>query len=333
MLVLSDVTQYKSLYAALTAAVTIGNFDGCHRGHRCLIDAVHRLAASHAVTVAMTFAPRPDAHFRSGAAEPLLFTDAQKSRALREAGLACQVVQRFDESFATQSHTDFYDRYLREALAAVALVVGYNFRFGRGREGDAAYLAQRARADRVRFEVGEAALHAGGAISSTRIRETLRATGDVAAAAAMLGRPYMLEGEIRRGDQLGRQLGVPTANLEAVDQLIPRFGVYAGWVQIATRAEPDAPPPLLGRPPGAIPAVFSLGIRPTLTSQGAPPVRIEAHLLAGHYGADEHYGLRAGYYLTHRLRDELRFDSLDELKGRMAADIDEAKRLLAAERP
>ena len=141
----------------------------------------------------------------------------------------------------------------------------------------------------------------------------------------MLGRPYLLEGTIRRGDQLGRTIGTPTANLEDVGQLLPHFGIYAGYVWLAPKA--DSRPPVTATPQDAVPAVFSIGIRPTLDS-ARPPVRIEAHLLEGSYGPDELYGRRAGYYLTDRIRDEEKLSGLGELKLWIARDIKEAKRLL-----
>jgi riboflavin kinase/FMN adenylyltransferase len=310
-------------------AVTIGNFDGCHLGHQRLISAV-RVEAERAAaqSVALTFDPRPDAFFSGVAKETLLFTPAQKARALAELGIERHLVQRFDERFSTLSHDEYYG-VLRRDLGAAAVVVGYDFHFGHKRRGDTAYLIERGRADGMRVQIGEAVLFEAEAISSTRLRHSLVETGAVEAAAAMLGRPYCLEGEVRRGDQLGRQLGVPTTNLEGIDQLVPRFGIYAGYVWLAPREEPDAPPPIMRVPAAAIPAVFSIGIRPTLDNP-QPPVRIEAHLLAGRYGPNEHYGLRTGYYLTHRLRDELRFDSLEDLKAQMARDIARARDLTAS---
>jgi len=311
------------------SAVTIGNFDGCHLGHQQLLAAARRYAAAlEAQSVAVTFRPRPEAFFKGLAAEPLLFTEEQKTRALAELAIAYQVAQPFDLALSSMGYEAFYESCLKTILGAVALVVGDNFRFGQGRQGNAAFLADRGRADGLEVTIGEAAQWAGERISSSRVRAALRADGDVTAATAMLGRPYMLEGVIAQGDQLGRQLGVPTANLEDVSQLLPRYGIYAGYVWLAAPARSADRPPVMHLPSDAIPAVFSFGIRPTLKSEH-PPVRLEAHLLAGTYGLGELYGRRAGYYLTHHLRDELTFANLDELKARIAQDIDEAKRVLS----
>ncbi len=323
--IVSDFAHFSPETAALGTAVTIGNFDGCHVGHQLLILSALGLAKGLGGTpVAVTFTPRPEAFFR-GSVDEVLFTPEQKSRAFAELGIQRQVVQTFDEAFSRLSHERFYEDLLCHRLGARALVVGDNFRFGHQRLGDAAWLRARAVADGFLVTVHRSAIVADAPVSSTRIRETLRASGNVKAAAEMLGRPYLLEGIIRKGDQLGRTIGTPTANLEEVGQLLPRFGIYAGYVWLAKNSSER--PVVMKRPDDAIPAVFSIGIRPTLDAKN-PPVRIEAHLLAGTFGADEFYGRRAGYYLTDRIRDEAKLDGLDELKKWIARDVAEAKRLL-----
>ncbi len=327
-------------FAATTGnrtAVTVGNFDGCHLGHQALVRAAvghgERLAA---LPTAVTFSPRPDAFFRLGQGsegpmartgeEPLLFTEAQKTRAFGELGIAQHLVQTFDAAFSRVTAEAFYQRLLKDRLGAAAVAVGDNFRFGYNRGGNAATLAAWAERDGIACTICPAASYEGTRISSTRVREALTRAGDVRAATAMLGRPYLLEGVIRRGDQLGRQLGVPTANLEGVSQLLPRFGIYAGYVWLAETADAADRPPVLSVPANAHPAVFSLGIRPTL-GQEKPPVRVEAHILDGDgaYGPDALYGLRAGYYLTDWLRGEERFPGMDELKAQMRIDIEQAR--------
>jgi riboflavin kinase/FMN adenylyltransferase len=314
----------RDLPPAPARAVTVGTFDGCHQGHQALIAALQAAAAERRLpAVALTFDPRPEAFLRGMVGEPLLFSRAQKERALGELGLDGAVVLAFDAALASLTHEAFYADHLRERLNAAVIAVGYNFRFGRERLGDAAYLQRVGARDGVSVIVTDAAARDGGVTSSTRIRLTLKQDGDVAAAARLLGRPYMLEGFIERGDQLGRQLGVPTANLGGCTQLLPKLGIYAGHVWLSER---DAPP-LMRLPADAIPAVFSIGMRPTVT-QPTPVPRLEAHLLSGTYGADALYGQRAGFYLSHRLRDEMKLPDLDALKAQMQADIALARRLL-----
>lgn len=327
-----NITDIKSRRndAAHRSAVTIGNFDGCHLGHRQLVEGVLALGRElKAKTVAMTFRPRPDVFFGGlAAAEPLLFTEEQKSRALQELGIEEQHAQPFDKEFASLSPEAFYQTVLRQQLGAAGLVVGYDFRFGCQRRGDAKLLQEWATRDQVHVVIGEAMTHDGLPISSTRIRALLQAEGAVEQASVMLGRPYMLEGVIRQGDQLGRQLGVPTVNLEGITQLVPRYGIYAGWVALARHDALNQRPPVMRVPDDAIPAVFSLGVRPTVAA-AKPSLRVEAHLVQGTYGPNQHYGLRAGFYLAHRLRDEKRFSSLEELKHHMHQDISEARKLLS----
>lgn len=323
--IVSDFAHFSPEIAARGTAVTIGNFDGCHLGHQGLIALTRGHAQRLGATpVAVTFSPRPEAFFKGGK-DPVLFSDEQKTRALGELGIERQIVQRFDDEFSRLTHDRFYEDHLKRRLGAKAVVVGDNFRFGHHRAGDAAWLSRQAKADGLAVTVGDAAGEGGDRISSTRIRDALQATGDVRALQKMLGRPFLLEGTIRKGDQLGRTIGTPTANLEGVAQLLPRFGIYAGYVWLAPHA--SARPKIMTQSEGAVPAVFSIGIRPTLDAQD-PPVRIEAHLLTGSYGKDELYGRYAGYYLTDRIRDEAKLDGLEELKKWIARDVGEARRLL-----
>jgi riboflavin kinase/FMN adenylyltransferase len=330
MLITTDFAALDAPQAAAgrKSAVTIGNFDGCHLGHQALVRRAVELATRNgAQATAVTLTPHPDCFFRGEQAVPLLFTREQKERAFAELGLERHVLQTFDAAFARVSHEEFYQDHLRRRLGMAALTVGGNFRFGRGRGGDTAYLQERGRHDGVEVVIDPGVAYGGEPISSTRLRHVLAEAGDVQAAAAMLGRPFMLEGVIEKGDQLGRTLGVPTANLERIAQLVPRFGVYAGYIWLSPAG--NARPAVIRRDPAAVRAVFGIGVRPSVAQQGQPALRVEGHLLDGVYGADALYGYRAGFYLTHWLRGEEKFPSLDELKARMQDDIQQARRLLA----
>ena len=310
------------------SAVTIGNFDGCHLGHQRLTAATVELAGTlNLATVAITFNPRPEAFFRRLTHEPLLFTEAQKSRALGELGIEYQVIQSFDAAFSKVTHSEFYETQIRQSLKAAALVVGDDFHFGFQRLGDIAFLRSRADVDGLKLGIGSAVRCGEQRISSTRIRETIRTSGDASDAALMLGRPYLLEGDIEKGDQIGRKLGFPTANLGSTSQLVPKRGVYAGYVWLCRDKLPFNLPPVTKLSPTPIPAVFNIGVRPSL-GQETPPTRIEAHLLTGEYAPDSLYGLHAGYYFAHRLRDERAFPNLDDLKSQIKSDVDQAWHLL-----
>ena len=313
---------------ARDSAVTIGNFDGCHLGHQRLTAATVELAEKlNLATVAITFNPRPEAFFRRLTHEPLLFTEAQKSRALSELGIEYQLIQSFDALFSKVTHSEFYETQIRQKLKATALVVGDDFHFGFQRLGDIEFLRSKANVDGLKLEIGSAVRYCEQRISSTRIRETIKVSGDVSNAALMLGRPYLLEGDIEKGDQIGRKLGFPTANLGSVSQLVPKRGVYAGYVWLCRDNQPPNLPPVTKLSPAIIPAVFNIGIRPSL-GQENPPTRIEAHLLTGEYAQDSLYGRHAGYYFAHRLRDERTFTDLDQLKNQIRSDVDKARHIL-----
>lgn len=331
MLITTDFDALRALppSGVRKSVVTIGNFDGCHLGHQALVRAACAMARElRAEPTAVTFTPHPDCYFRGNDAVRLLFTAEQKARAFAELGLKRQVLQPFDAAFVQVSHESFYDDHLRKRLGAVGIVVGENFRFGKGRGGDAAFLRQRGAADGIAVTIDPGLALGDEPISSSRLRQVLAEKGDAQAAQAMLGRPYLLEGIIERGDQLGRTLGVPTANLEHVTQLVPRYGVYAGYVWLAPNAGSTSARPLVTKQdPKAVRAVFGIGVRPSVAHAGAPALRIEGHLLDGVYGENALYGYRAGFYLTHWLRPEEKFGSLDELTAQMRADILRAMQL------
>ena len=309
--------------------MTIGNFDGCHLGHQGLIRAVtDRASAEHLLPVAMSFTPRPEAFFRGEPTGPRLFTDEQKTRAMAELGIECFILQNFGKEFSLFSHEDFFHIALKEYMNAKFISIGRDFRFGRGRMGHAAWLENQGSHGGIAVAIGSDIYNKGDRISSTRIRDALSNHGDVALAQELLGRPYMIEGTIQRGDQIGRTWGFPTANLDEIRQLVPAVGVYAGWVWLPEGNKADQElPPVVNLPSNKIPAVFSVGSRPTL-NLSQPQLRVEAHLLAGTYGENSLYGLKAGYYLTHRLRGDIRFQSIEVLKEQIAKDAAQARKVL-----
>ena len=292
--------------------VTVGMFDGVHRGHRALLD---RLAAEAAArdmpTAAVTFDRHPLAVLRPGSEPPLLTTLDRKVELLGEAGMAVVLVLEFTRELSEVPAEAFAAEVLFDALAARAVVVGENFRFGHKAAGDPALLNELGRPRGI--EVVAVPLHAQGdqVVSSTRIRAEL-AEGDVAAAAASLGRPYAVEGVVVVGDRRGGPLlGVPTANLDVPDGIaLPADGVYAGHLT----DELDG----VERP-----AAVSVGTNP----QFGTDRRVEAHVLD--FDGDL-YGHRVSVAFAHHLRDQAVFAGVDELAAQIRADIDQARRLLSS---
>jgi riboflavin kinase/FMN adenylyltransferase len=282
-------------------AVTIGNFDGVHRGHQQVMRAAVEAACRRgALSVVCTFEPHTMQVLRPAAAPQLLQTVEQKLSAISELGVDIAVVIPFDDSVATTGRRRFVDEFLVAELHVGSLYVSKGFSFGRGRSGRTEYLEERAAEldfDVVRVDARELE---GDAVSSTRIRQAVR-DGDVALAGALLGRPYAVIGEVVKGTGRGHTLGTPTANLVPDNECLPATGVYAGWVRSG---------------PQRTPAVINIGSRPTFDSDAA--THYEAHLLDFEGNL---YGQELEFELVTRLRDERRFPSPDELASQIATDI------------
>ena len=291
-------------------ALTIGNFDGVHRGHQAmlarLIEAADDLALPSAV---LTFDPHPREFFAPHAAPPRLSTLRGKLERFAAQGIERVYIARFDGALAGLAPEAFIDDVLVRRLGARWVLVGEDFRFGRARAGDLATLRGAARSFSV--EAMRTVAVDGERASSTTVRDAL-AAGDLARATALLGRPYTLAGRVAHGAKLGRTLGFPTANLR-LKQRPPLTGVFAVRVH-GIAAEPRA-------------GVASLGVRPTVTEQGAP--LLEVFL----FDFDEPlYGRRIVVEFLHKLRDEARFPDLDALTRQMHRDVAEAREFFAAGR-
>ncbi|HZD64877.1 MAG TPA: bifunctional riboflavin kinase/FAD synthetase [Acidimicrobiales bacterium] len=294
--------------------VTIGAYDGVHIGHRRLIGEVRAHARARGLAAGVVTFDRHPAMVVRPESAPLLLTDLdQKLALLATTGLDLAVVLAFDRARSEETAEDFVTGTLVEGLAAKVVVVGRDFHFGHGRKGNVPLLAEMG-AD-LGFEVVGFDLvpEAGGSepVSSTRIRRLLTA-GQVAEAAALLGRPHEVRGVVGRGDgRGGAVLGYPTANVAVPPEiLLPADGIYAGWHE---------------RPDGSVlPAAISVGRRPTFYQDG-PPL-LEAYLL----GFDgDLYGETARVRFVARLRDEQRFDSVADLAAQMGQDVDAARAALA----
>jgi riboflavin kinase/FMN adenylyltransferase len=307
--------------ASQGSVIAIGNFDGVHRGHQAVIgDAVRRARANSHPSAVLTFEPHPRRFFRPDTPPFLLTRLRTKARVLAALGVDNLFVLRFNAALAAFSAEDFIDRILVEGLRASQVVVGYDFVFGKARRGNPDLLRDRLAARGIAAMVMPpvAAPHAepdgdseGLIYSSTGVRDALRA-GDPRAAARLLGRPFEIEGRVRRGDARGRLLGFPTANIWLGDYLRPALGVYAVKVRVD---EVSAPANLTG--------VANLGLRPTFG--GAEP-RLEVHLFDFH---GDLYGRRLAVELVDFLRPERKFEGIEALKAQIAADATAAKAALA----
>lgn len=296
------------------SAVTIGFFDGVHLGHQVVIGEARRLAAElGARSAVVTFDQHPAAVVRPESAPKLLTDLEQRLELLAATGIDYAVVVRFDQERSLETAEDFVRHELVECLAARAVIVGADFHFGHGRKGDVALL-ERMGADHG-FEVDGLELLASGragarVVSSTAIRAAL-AAGDLEAANRMLGRAHEVRGTVQQGDQRGRELGFPTANVAVPEGMqLPADGIYAGWYV---------------RPDGAEhPAAISLGRRPTFYEE-QPYSLLEANLLDFE---GELYGERARVRFVRRLRGEERFDSAEALVAQIGRDVEQARTVL-----
>jgi riboflavin kinase/FMN adenylyltransferase len=275
-------------------------FDGVHLGHQALIRGlVGGARAAGATPVAATFDPLPAQVLAQDPPQSTLADAPERAVLLLEAGARDVIIFTFDKAFSQQSAEAFIKR-VSAAGDVQRIVVGPDFQFGHGREG--AVPALRALGDQYGFAVTVVEpISLGGAIvSSTRIRQALR-EGDLLTAQALLGRPYCVSGTIVRGEQRGRTLGFPTINVAPPsDKLLPHDGIYATWVTIGDERYR---------------AASSLGVRPTF---GAGPRKLEAYIL----DFDEDvYGKEAKIDFVERLRDELKFDSAEQLATQIGHDV------------
>jgi len=289
-------------------ALTIGNFDGVHRGHQAmlarLIDAAEDLGLPPAV---MTFEPHPREFFAPAGAPPRLSTLRAKLDLFRAYGVAITYVARFNARLASLTAGEFVTDVLENGVNAHWVLVGDDFRFGRGRQGDLALLRATARGFSV--EAMRTVEVAGERASSTAVRNAL-ATGDLARAAALLGRNYAISGHVGHGDKRGRGLGFPTANI-ALRRTPPLTGIFTVRVH--------------GLPGGPRTGVASVGVRPTVKTDGKP--LLEVFMLDFN---ETIYGRRITVEFLHKLRDEARFPDVDTLVRQMGRDVADAREYFAA---
>jgi riboflavin kinase/FMN adenylyltransferase len=289
--------------------LAIGVFDGVHLGHQQIIhETVSAANLRHAISLVITFDNHPNVVVAPERVPPLIYSLPQKLRTIESMGVEALLLVHFDQPFSQTTGEEFM-RGLAHDLGHIGSVcVGADFTFGHKRSGDVRLLKKMGAELNFDVHAQPAVLLDGKAVSSTRIREVIRA-GDLETASRMLGRTYALSGEVIRGDGLGRQLGFPTANLDTTGLVLPPGGVYAAYALLEGARHP---------------AVLNIGYRPTVHDV-KPQLRVEAHLLD--FEGDL-YGKTLDVVFMGRLRDEKKFGSLDELRAQIAQDIAAARKRL-----
>lgn len=304
MHIIRDLNSHPTV--ALGGAVSIGNFDGVHRGHVAIVERLLERATEVAgPAIVFTFDPHPVRLLRPDQCPPPLTWTERKAELLAGQGVDWIVAYPTDEALLQLSAIDFFDQIVRHKLQAKALVEGPNFFFGRNREGNIERLADMARLANMSFDVVPPVSVGGSIVSSSRVRDLIRA-GNVDHANELLSAPYRIRGLVTHGAGRGAKIGFPTANLSGIDTLLPAPGVYAG------RAWHDGIP---------YPAAINLGPSPTF---GDSTTRVEVHLIGYH---EAFYGQPLEVDFLARLREIRPFASSEALVEQLRLDVEQARRI------
>lgn len=290
--------------------LTIGNFDGVHLGHQTLFDKVkHRAQSLNGESVVMTFHPHPLEVLSPGNGPVFITEHARKLRLIESCGIDIAIVVPFSQEFAQMSAQQFVKHILVDKIGVKALVVGYDYRFGCGREGNIDSLKDLGRKYKFDVEAVTGIKMDGKVVSSTAIRQFIK-EGQLKEANALLGRPYEISGTVVRGrDRGGRVLGFPTANIRISSQAPPKTGVYVVRVDIDGKIYGGA---------------ANLGYNPTF---GDTELSLEVHIFNF---SEDLYGKQIAVQFVDRLRDEKRFSGPEELAVQIQKDIEKAKQALSA---
>lgn len=308
-----QILRHLPARGAVPTAVTVGNFDGVHLGHRAMLERLGGAARERDLrTCLMTFEPHPREFFTPAQAPARLTTLREKLELLAPLDVERVLVQRFDAAFAAMSADAFVRDVLVHGLNARWVLVGDDFRFGARRQGDVELLREAGKT--YGFEVAsmDSVMVDGVRASSTAVRERL-ARGDLDGAARLLGRPYSMSGRVVRGQRLGSQIGFPTANIPVRHNRPALWGIFA--VDVVGLAEQP------------LPGVASLGVRPTVVEAGAP--LLEVHLFDF---ARDIYGAHVQVRFLQKLRDEEKYDGIEALQWQIALDVEAARAALAVRR-
>ncbi len=295
--------------------IAIGNFDGVHRGHQSVLNRALEISRQRGIpALVLTFEPHPRTVFRPEQPVFRLTPAPLKARILEAIGFNAVIEYPFDREFSQRSADDFIHSILKDWLSASEVVTGFNFHFGRGREGGPAFLMDGGQ----KYGFGVTLIDAfrdenTDVVSSSHVRELLR-DGNVSEAAAMLGYHYTVEAEVIGGEKLGRQLGFPTANMRLPAEADIQAGIYAVRFRLADGTLYDG--------------VASYGRRPTVTDNGAPLLETYLFDFSG-----DLYGQLCSVSFLGYLRPELKFDGLDRLVEQMNRDKEEASALLTGVQP
>jgi riboflavin kinase/FMN adenylyltransferase len=285
--------------------LAIGNFDGVHLGHAALVQQLVAASARlHLAPTVLTFEPHPREFFAPESAPARLTTLREKLELLADCGVSQAMICPFNKAFSALSAEEFIEKVLVRGLLVRHLIIGDDFRFGRGRLGDFALLQATGQREGFSVEAMQSVTVDGERVSSSGVRRAL-AAGDMEHAARLLGRPYIIDGQVSHGDKIGRQLGFATANIRIRHNPLPMAGVFA--VEVSG----------LGDQP--LPGVANLGVRPTVG--GTRPL-LEVHLFD--FDRDI-YGAHISVRFVHKLRNEQRFPNFDALKAQIAADAAAAR--------
>ncbi|MGI9250656.1 MAG: bifunctional riboflavin kinase/FAD synthetase [Pseudohongiellaceae bacterium] len=314
MIVIRKTKQFRSRYENCVA--TIGKFDGVHLGHQLILDQLKVAAEQLELpSVVILLEPHPEEFFAQDSEDcPARLTDLPEKLKLIEAcGVDMAFELKFDKKLSQLSADDYIRKILVQGLGVRSLIIGHDFRFGHKRQGNLALLRRCGK--ELDFTISETMPYErnGQRISSTFVREQLE-LGELALVEQLLGRPYSISGEVVEGQQLGANLDFPTCNIRLQRRRIPLQGVFACQVKLEERC---------------LPAAVNIGFRPTVSDSG--DAWLEAHIL----DFDENiYGARIEVIFRHKIRDEVRFDSVDELKQQLAIDVESVRDILAqADKP
>ena len=287
-------------------ALAIGNFDGVHRGHATIVSQLKQLAAKQGgPSIVFTFDPHPVRLLRPEQAPPPLTWTNRKADLLAELGVDIVVAYPTDHELLSLSHQQFFDQIIVQQIGAKALVEGPNFFYGRNREGNTETLEVACRENQIELRIVTPVVDSDEFISSSRIRQLVR-DGDVGLARQFLTQPYRIRGMVTHGAARGATIGFPTANLDAIDTLVPAKGVYAGRTYIEGRPHWSA---------------VHIGPNPTF---GDDLLKVEAHILDFEASI---YGQPVEVDFIERLRDIQQFDSAETLTSQLARDVENTRKI------